>query len=143
MTLVSLDPMSTLLRLQHDLERFFENPSIDLGFSGRGAFPPLNVFTDADGVVVRAEMPGVKADDLSIEGESGRLTLRGERKSVAPASGSFHRRERPYGTFARSIRLPSDLDFGKSRATYRNGVLTLRIPRAEAAKPRRIQVDAA
>ena len=143
MTLMSLDPIDNLLHLQRDLERFFDNPSLDLGVSGRGVFPAVNVFTDKEGIVVRAEMPGVKAEDLRVDAEHGRLTLSGERKAPQHPKGSHHRRERQYGTFSRTIRLPEDLDFDQSHAFYRNGVLTLRIPKAAAAKPRRIQVEAA
>jgi HSP20 family protein len=140
MTVVSLDPMEGLLRLQRDLQRFFENPGFDFGLSGRGVFPLLNVFVHDGDVIVRAEIPGVNAEDIAIEAERGLLTLRGERKPPAESEGSYHRRERQFGTFSRSIRLPGHVDIERAEAKCRNGVLTLRIPRAEAAKPRRIEV---
>lgn len=139
----SIDPIEGLLRLQRDLERYFEKPTFDLGLSGRGVFPPVNVFVRNGDVIVRAEVPGVKPEDVHIEAERGRVTLRGERKPPAEAEGSYHRRERRYGTFSRTIRLPEDVNVEKAEAKYRNGVLTLRVPRAEAAKPRRIEVLAA
>jgi HSP20 family protein len=142
MAFLSVDPTG-LLRLQRDLERYFEKPTFDLGLSGRGVFPPVNVFVRNGDVVIRAEVPGVKPEDVQIEAERGRVTLRGERKAPPEAEGSFHRRERRYGTFSRTIRLPEDVDVEKAEAKYRNGVLTLRVPRAEAAKPRRIEVQAA
>jgi HSP20 family protein len=142
MTFLSVDPIDGLLRLQRELERYFETPSFDLGLSGRGVFPPVNVFVQEGDVVVRAEVPGVKPGDVQIDVERGRLTLSGERKPTATEEGSYHRRERRYGTFSRTIRLPDDVDLEKAQASYRNGVLTLRVPRAEAAKPRRIEVRA-
>jgi HSP20 family protein len=143
MAFLKIDPVEGLLRLQRDLDRYFDKPAFDLGLSGRGVFPPINVFVRDGDVVVRAEVPGVKPGDVHIEAERGRLTLKGERKAPAEAEGSFHRRERRYGSFSRTIRLPEDVDIEKAQASYSNGVLTLRIPRAEAAKPRRIEVRAA
>jgi HSP20 family protein len=143
MAFLSIDPIEGLLRLQRDLERYFEKPRFDLGLSGRGVFPPVNVFVRDGDVIVRAEVAGVKLDDIRIEAERGRLTLSGERKPPAEADGSYHRRERQYGTFSRSIRLPEDVDVEKTEAKYSNGVLALRVPRAEAAKPRRIEIRGA
>jgi HSP20 family protein len=80
MALVSFDPFENLLRLQRDLDRIFAKPSFDFSLSGPNVFPPVNVFTDKDAVVVRAEVPGIKAQDLKLEVEGGRLTLSGERK---------------------------------------------------------------
>jgi HSP20 family protein len=139
-----LDPVSALLALQHELERAFENPrGFDLGPSGRGVFPPVNVFRDQDHYLVRMEVPGVAPDQLSIESEGRTLTVRGKRDVKAPEGGSFHRRERGTGEFSRSLQLPSDLDLSRAEATCRNGLLTVRIPKKEEAKPRQISVKAA
>jgi HSP20 family protein len=140
----SLDPVSRLLALQHELERAFENPpGWDLGVSGRGVFPPVNVFGDADGCVVRLEVPGVAPEHLSIESQGRTLTIKGKREVTAPAGGGFHRRERATGEFSRSIRLPEDVDPGRAEATYKHGILIVRIPKNEAAKARQITVKAA
>jgi len=107
-------------------------------------FPPVNVFRDAHGdVVIRAELPGVKPEDIAVTVERRRLTVSGERMAGATENGGYHRRERSWGKFSRSIELPVDLDVDRAEAKFEGGVMTLRIPRAEAAKPRQINVQAA
>jgi HSP20 family protein len=140
MAFVSGHPMDGLLRLQRDLERFFDKPVFDLGLSGRGVFPSVNVFAQNGDMIVCAEVPGVKPEDVEVVVERGRVTVRGERKAPSDVDGSYHRRERQYGTFSRCIRLPEDVDVEKAEAKYNDGLLTLRIPRSEAAKPRRIEI---
>jgi HSP20 family protein len=136
-----LDPINALLGLQQELERAVDNPSrLDLGLSGRGVFPPVNVFSDPEGHVVRLEVPGLSPDHLNIESHGRTLTISGTRESVAPAGGSFHRRERSSGQFSRSLQLPTDLDLGRVEASYKQGMLTIRIPKKEEAKPRHIPV---
>jgi len=139
-----LDPINALLSLQRELERGFNNPlGLDLGLSGRGVFPPVNVFNDAEGYVVRLEVPGMSPEQISIESHGRTLTISGKRESVAPEGGSFHRRERGSGQFSRSLQLPTDLDMSRAEASYKQGMLTLRIPKREEAKPRQISVQAA
>ena len=140
----SADPVSSLLALQRELERMIENPlGPNLGRSGRGVFPAVNIFSDKDNCVVRLEVPGVPADQISIETQGRTLTVAGQRDSAAPAGSGFHRRERASGTFSRSLQLPDDLDVARTEASYAHGLLTLRVPRKEAAKPRQISVKAA
>jgi HSP20 family protein len=139
----AFDPFSNLLSLQQELERFTRNPAFDLGPSGYGAYPPINVFDGQDGTVIIAEMPGIDPSTLEISSQGRTLTLRGERKRderLNPAG--YHRRERRFGEFSRSIQLPSDLDMSNTKAQYESGVLILRVPKAEAAKPRQITVNA-
>ncbi len=139
-----LDPASGLLTLQRELERVFEKPLFgsELGPSGRGVFPPVNVFTDGDIHVVKVEVPGIPPEAVSIETAGRTLTVSGKREFAGKAGGSFHRRERGTGQFSRSIQLPSDLDLTQAEATCRNGILTIRIPKKEEAKPRQISVKA-
>lgn len=139
-----LDPMSNLLTLQAELERFLRNPAIRLGVSGPGDFPPVNIFDDGDGVVVMAEIPGMDPASLNVSGQKHTLTIKGERKreTVGDAAG-YHRRERPFGQFSRSVQLPDELDLHKAAARYDAGVLTVRVPKAESAKPRQIAVKPA
>lgn len=140
----SLDAVSGLAALQRELERALQDPlGFGLGFSGRGVFPPVNIFSDSDGYVVRLEVPGVPVDQLRIENQGRTLTVSGNRKSTAPAGGSFHRRERGRGEFSRSLQLPDDLDVTRAEASYRHGILTIRIPKKEEVKPRQITVKAA
>ena len=139
-----LDTVSGLLTLQRELERAFERPlGVDFGPSGRGVFPPVNVFADRDGYVVRIEVPGVKPEDLQLEVHGRTLTISGKREVGTPEQASFHRHERVAGQFSRSLQLPDELDLGRAEAAMKNGMLTIRVPKKEAAKPRQINVKAA
>lgn len=144
MAQVTFDPFDGLLRLQRELDRLFGKPSSNLGLAGPSVFPPLNVFSDQAGVVIRAEVPGIKADEVTLDIDHDRLTLSGERK-VEPLrkDGGFHRRERRAGKFSRTLRLPEDVDLQAADAELRDGVLTIRIPKTASARPRHIEVKAA
>jgi HSP20 family protein len=143
MTLLSYDPWNALLRLQEQIERAFDAPhGFGLGLSGRGAFPPVNVFRGKDGYVARFEVPGLAPQDLSIETHGRNLTVSGKRSPVEPSEGSIHRRECWRGEFSRSLQFPEDADMAAVAAECRNGVLTVRIPHREEARPRRITVSA-
>ena len=138
------DPVGGLLALQRELERVFDKPyGFDLGPSGRGVFPPVNVFADKDGYVVKLEVPGVAPDNVAIETEGRTLTISGKREVPPPTEGSFHRRERGTGQFSRSFQLPADVDTSRAEASYKHGILTVRVPKKEEAKPRQIAVKAA
>jgi HSP20 family protein len=130
-----------LLGLQDELQRLLQAPaSFFREPSAAGVFPPLNVFRGPDGLIVRAEIPGVEPGNVAITTEGYRLTISGERKAAEPTAGSYHRRERPYGKFSRTVTLPDDIDGARTTASLRNGVLTLTIPQRENAKPRRIEI---
>ena len=139
------DPLNALVRLQHELDRSFKNPQgFDMGLSGRGVFPAVNVLQDAEGsCVVRFEVPGVSPDDINIENQDRTLTLSGKREASASPNSSFHRRERGAGQFSRSFQFPADLNLGQAQAAYKQGMLTISIPKREEAKPRQITVQAA
>jgi HSP20 family protein len=140
----SVDPVGSLLTLQHELERMLANPlGLNLGFSGRGVFPAVNIFSDTDGCVVRLEVPGVAPEQITVETQGRTLTVAGKRDCTAPEGSGFHRRERDSGAFSRSLQLPDDLDLARAEASYAHGLLTLRIPKKEAATPRQITVKAA
>jgi HSP20 family protein len=139
-----LDPVTNLLSLQSDLERFLRNPAYGLGVSSSGSFPPVNIFDTGEGLAVIAEIPGVDPKSISVSGQGHSLTVKGERRRETSAEASgYHRRERSFGEFSRSIQLPEQLDLDKAAATYDAGILSVRIPKAEAAKPRQISVKAA
>jgi HSP20 family protein len=107
-------------------------------------FPPVNVFEDRDGIVIRAEVPGFAPDQIDLSVEPRTLVLKGRRDADQPeGQGSFHRRERQHGSFARSLSLPKGLDADKATAECSHGLLTIRIPKAEAAKPKAIQIKTA
>jgi HSP20 family protein len=138
------DPVANMLNLQQELERHLRNPSFHLGISAYGAFPPVNIFDDGEGVAVFAELPGIDPGTLKISGQGNTLTLSGERKREESGNPrGFHRRERPIGEFSRSLQLPENLDMAKAAAKYEAGVLKIRIPKAESARARQIQVEAA
>jgi HSP20 family protein len=140
----AFDPFSNLLALQQELERFTRNPAYSLGPSGYGAYPPINVFEDQHGTVIIAEVPGFDPAKIEVSGQGRTLTIRGERKRAEGLNPSgYHRRERRFGEFSRSIQLSDELDMAKATAKYEHGVLTLKVPKAEAAKPRQITVNTA
>jgi HSP20 family protein len=140
----SSDPLDSLLSLQRELARVFESPfGFELGPSGRGVYPAINVFTDKNGTVLRMEVPGVPPENIQIETHGRTITVSGKREVKAPENGSFHRRERSVGEFSRSVQLPSDVDVSRAEASCKHGILTVRIPKKEEAKPRQIAVLAA
>lgn len=139
-----VDPINALLSLQRELNRAFESPfRVDFGPSGRGVYPPVNVFTDRDGYVLRMEVPGVAPENVHVEAHGRTLTISGKREINPQEKGSFHRRERDSGEFSRSVQLPADVDSSRAEASYRHGLLTIRVPKKEEAKPRQINVQAA
>jgi HSP20 family protein len=111
------------------------------GDVGSGVFPPMNVTQDTDNFYVRAEVPGIKASELSISAVQNRLSIAGKRNIPSEHERvSYHRKERPEGSFNRTLTLPTELDVERIDARYADGILTLRLPKAEAAKPRVISV---
>lgn len=142
MALVSVNPLSSLLELQRELERSLTAPFPNLE-GGARVFPPINIFAADDSLVIRAEVPGFKSEEIHLTVARDCLTLAGERRPADHAKpGGYHRREREFGNFSRSIQLPKDLDPEKASADCRNGILTVRIPKAAAAQPRQITVQA-
>jgi HSP20 family protein len=138
------DPVSNMLALQQELDRFLRNPSFNLGISGQGTYPPVNIFDDRDGMVVIAEVPGMDAAGIKVSGQGTTLTLSGSRiPDEAGNSGACHRRERRFGEFSRSIQLGQSFDLAKAEARFEAGILTVRVPKAEETKPRQIAVQAA
>ncbi|MBM4079684.1 MAG: Hsp20/alpha crystallin family protein [Planctomycetes bacterium] len=109
-----------------------------------GPFPPVNVSTTPEAVVVRAEVPGVDIKDLEITVVGDGLTIAGiRREDPALANASVHRQEREFGCFSRVIALPAKVDATKTPdASYKDGVLTVVCPKAEEAKPKRVEVKA-
>ena len=106
--------------------------------------PPVDIFEDKDGVVLNAELPGMKKEDIELRVENNVLTLQGERKreNETKEEGYF-RSERAYGTFSRSFSLPTSVDTSKIGAEYKDGVLSVSLPKAEEAKPKQIDVKVA
>jgi HSP20 family protein len=101
----------------------------------------VNIFRRGDGCVVRLEVPGLAAEDLTIESQGQSLTITGKRGSEG-APGAVHRNERWSGEFSRSLELPRELNPSRAEADYKNGVLTIRVPIRDEAKARQISVRA-
>jgi HSP20 family protein len=120
------------------------------GMSGRrfevpfsGVFPLLNLTEDKNSYFVRAELPGIKANELDISVTGNTLSISGERKIAAEREGAkYHRREREAGSFSRVITLPGQIDTAKVEADSTNGVLTVVLPKAEVLKSKQITVKA-
>ena len=133
------DPWQDLRRLRREMNDLFE------GINRRSAseFPAVNIWSKSDELKVTAELPGVEAGDLDVSVQGDTLTIRGARKPVELNEGeAYHRQERGYGEFVRTLQLPYAVENGKVGATFKNGVLTLHLPRAEEDKPKRIAVQA-
>ncbi len=138
------DPVGSLLALQEELGRVLRNPGFNLGISGYGAYPPIDIFEDSDGMVIIAELPGVDPASVNLTLQANTLTLSGNRpRGAAGEGGAYHRREREFGEFSRSIKLPEGLDMANANARCEAGVLTVRIAKAPEAKPRQIAVQSA
>jgi len=104
-------------------------------------FPGLNVWEDENAIHAEAEVPGIAAQDMEIYVRGSELTIRGRRTAIeAPEGATWHRQERPWGEFVRTVTLPSEVDENKVEATFNNGVLTLTMPKAEHAKPKKIEI---
>ena len=110
------------------------------GFGLERVFPPLNLCEDEGHLYAECELPGVQMDDLEVTVVGRDLTIKGERKPQAVEGASYHRRERDPGSFHRMVRLPVEIDSGKVNAELRNGVLTVTLPKAPEARPRKIDV---
>jgi HSP20 family protein len=108
---------------------------------GVGAAPRLNVWEENDTFFAEAEVPGLKHEDLDVSVIGNQLTIKGRREAAAEKETMFHRRERSTGEFVRAVTLPAEVDADKVSATLTNGVLTVTLPKAEAAKPRKINIQ--
>jgi HSP20 family protein len=127
--------------LQDELFRTFAN-SLFAQPSRRAAnvFPAINLYDDGNSFLLRAELPGVAKESLDISVKGEQFTVKGERV-VRVANASYHRRERDGGTFSRTLTLPEAVDAERIEATYKNGVLEVRLPRVPKAQPRRIEIN--
>ena len=129
--------------LQTQLSRIFEpfarTEDEDL-VSGAWA-PAVDVAETKEKIIVRAELPGMKQEDIQIEFENGLLTIRGERALAKVEGVTWHRVERTFGNFSRSFTLPRTVDAEKIAASYRDGILEIEVPKKEEAKPKHIRIQ--
>ncbi len=137
------NPFTELERLRNEMNMLtgnflsgpFQQPSPS------GVFPAINLTEDTDHYYLRAELPGLKDDELEIQSTGKSLAISGERKIPSEnEAAKYHRRERDSGKFSRVINLPSDINSEKVVAKLENGILTITIPKAEMAKPRKIKI---
>jgi HSP20 family protein len=133
---------SELNRLQGEMDRLFGRWARAPRQAGGTTYPALNVWEEADAFHVEADLPGVKQEDLEVfVRQRTELTVRGERK-LDERKGAWHRRERGFGKFERVLELPAPVDADRVEAKLAGGVLFVTLPKADEAKPRRIEVKA-
>jgi HSP20 family protein len=147
MALARWTPMGNLPSFQDEMNRLFNQffqggTGEEAGWGVRTWTPPVDIYETDDALILKAELPGVSKDDVSIEIHQNTLVLRGQRQHEAEVKEDhYHRVERAYGTFQRSFMLPTLVDQEHVQATYQDGVLELRLPKSEAAKPKRIAIS--
>ena len=135
------NPPRELTRLQQEFNDLFDGRRwTGDRWLGPGQYPPMNLIAGDDELVVSVELPGVDMADVDISVTENTLTLKAERKPEVEETTPYHRRERHLGPFARSVALLEQVDPGKAEAKYQYGVLTIRLPKAEEVKPRRIAI---
>ena len=146
MTIVRWEPLREFGALQNEMNRLF-NTAFDAPAPGNGGaamrrwMPAMDLVETDDHFVLRADLPGMSEDDLKIEFEDGTLTVSGERKSEHESKGEgYHRVERAFGAFSRSLTLPQGVDPAAVTASFDRGVLEVSIPKPEERKPRRIEI---
>lgn len=139
MTLLSYNPASEvpgLRQWQDTVSRFLNEPS------SRPWSPAVDIVESENDLTLRMDVPGIELKDIDINLENDTLTVKGERRfESSDNSRGYHRIERSYGAFARSFTLPNTVDTEKVRADYKNGVLSITLPKKEVAKPRTIKVE--
>ncbi len=140
------DPFDGLDTIQSRIHEFFDEafpPSLEYRSSAtRGWYPAIDILESRDSYLIRADLPGIKKEDINLEFRDGAVTLGGERKFDEPAEGVEYRRaERAAGRFSRTFELPRRVKQEEMRATYRDGLLEIHVPKADEAKPKQIAID--
>ena len=135
------DPFEALLTLQRALDARVASEWMGRGTAARGSFPPINIFQKGDDFVAMVELPGVDKNDLEMEAKENTIRIRGKKTNAYGEQASVHRRERVSGVFDRTLSVPIRIEPGGIKAEYRDGMLLLFIPRAEADKPRSIKIS--
>lgn len=146
MELVRWEPFESLNMAQSRINDLFEESfgrsRLPHSSSSGVWYPPVDILENKDSYLIRAELPGMKKEDFHVELEDGTLTLSGERKFEEPTNGDeYHRVERLAGKFSRSFYLPQTVKHDGIKATYREGILEVLVPKAEEAKPKQITVS--
>jgi HSP20 family protein len=133
-----------MMSLREAMDRLLDDAfTRPLSLTGVAALPSIDLYETDDEVVMKATLPGLKAEDVQISVTGDTLTLRGETKQEAEKKeATYHLRERRYGTFERTIRLPTDVITDKAKAEFEDGILTVTLPKAETVKPKTISIKA-
>jgi len=127
-------------RMQREMNRLFNNYSPSMPRNDP-SYPAINIWANEDSQIITAEMPGIEASDIDIDVTADSLTISGERNPDTTSNGkSYHRRERDFGMFSRTIQLPFMVDTNKVKAIFTDGILHITLPRAEADKPKKITI---
>ncbi len=134
-----------LTDLRDEIDRLFESPLADVARSARlfsGWTPALDLYEEKDNLVVKVELPGMKREDIDVSLHEGSLSISGERKSEEKhQDADAYRMERFFGRFQRTVTLPTPVAGDKVKAQYKDGILTITLPKTEEAKPKRIDVN--
>jgi HSP20 family protein len=137
MSLSHLDPLTNLRLFEDAFSRMLSEPQANRPWS-----PAVDIYETENELVLKADLPDVEQKDIDVRVENQTLSITGERKFQQQDSGKgYHRIERNYGSFTRSFAVPNSFDTEKIAAEYKNGVLTITLPKKEAAKPRQIKVE--
>ena len=139
------DPFQEMLNLRRTVDRLFDNVSTDRGWPQPTLWSlAVDVVENKDEFIIKASLPGMNPEDLDVSYTNDTLTIKGEIKSEDEVNeDQYHLRERRYGSFSRSLSLPTRVKGDAIEASYQNGVLTLCLPKAEEVKPKRIAIKAA
>ncbi|MDW7681692.1 MAG: Hsp20/alpha crystallin family protein [bacterium] len=142
MSIVRWNPGRTLMNLPDEMDRFFGDFGLDFWNTDSVWNPAVDITEKSDGYEVKAELPGMKKDEIKISCEDDVLMISGERKSEQDEKkDNYHRIERRYGKFQRSFYLPKNVKANDIKANYKDGVLTVTIPKSEEAMPKEIAVS--
>ena len=148
MAIARWNPYRDMMTVRDEMNRvfneFFGHGGQDEGTWYAGAWsPPVDIYETDEALIMKAELPGFSKDDISIELKENTLIMRGERRRQDEVKeGNYHRMERVYGAFQRSFLLPTTVEQDKVKASYKDGILELHLPKVPAAQPKRIAVSA-
>jgi HSP20 family protein len=145
MAIVRWSPAQELLGVQNEMNRlfnnFFDRDLFETSYRRSAWEPAVDISETAEAFLVSADLPGLNKDDVKISYEDGVITIKGEKKlDKETKDKNYHRVERTYGLFERSFRLPSRIDVNTIEAKFKDGVLNLRLPKAEDARPKEIPI---
>jgi len=138
------EPVREIMTLREAMDRLFDDAfTRPISMSAGSVVPVIDLYQTEDEVIVKASLPGLKSEDLHISVTADVLTLSGEFKQESDKkAANYHIREHRYGSFERSVMLPTDVQTDKAKADFENGVLIISLPKAESVKPKTININA-